>query len=65
MKQTVRIVHVRYLDKDRNRYIGGIESYIRGLCEVSIDNGFNVVVYQGNKKTEARLVWDGMCFKQQ
>jgi hypothetical protein len=25
----------------------------------------NVVVYQGNKKTEARLVWDGMRFKQQ
>ena len=25
----------------------------------------NVVVYRGNKKTEARLVWDGMRFKQQ
>jgi len=25
----------------------------------------NVVVYRGNKKTEARIVWDGMRFKQQ
>jgi glycosyltransferase involved in cell wall biosynthesis len=46
MARVVRILHVRYLDKNGDRYIGGVESYIRGLCEVSIGIGYSVIVYQ-------------------
>lgn len=60
MDQIVRIIHVRYLDKDRNRYIGGVESYIRGLCELSIENGYKVIVYQYAEEFFKAQI-DGYC----
>ena len=46
MKRVARILYDRYLDASGNRYIGGVESYIKALSEILRECGYVVYIYQ-------------------
>ncbi len=60
MKKTMRILYHQYLDDNKKRFIGGVESYIRALCELALEEKYEVRVYQYSKKNFT-VELDGYC----